>query len=400
MIERDDNFWNFVLDALKTNIPVSSIALSKPDIPGFQDALVQIQARRKTATKLPSFLSYDRFYFPTLISAEQSTNEMVADYHASLLSPGEKLLDMTAGLGIDSLTFAKHGLNVSSVEMDGNKVEALDHNASVLGVRIQAIQGDSVELLRSGSQKFDWIYVDPARRDGCNRRTYAFRDCTPDLCECLDIIYQHTGKLLVKASPLLDIESIIKEIPGVVDIHIVCVKGECKEILIYCTPDGRLRNIYAVDIKDSQSHNIFKLSASDRDCHNAPEVSEINVGDFIYEPNAAMMKLRCDGVICDRFREIKRVSANTHLFISPVLYQNFPGRVLQISGIPDKKGVKELKGKQFNVCTRNYPLSSQELVRKLKIRDGGRDFIYGFRGLKSKPMILIASPIESYIPHE
>ncbi len=41
-----------------------------------------------------------------------------------------------------------------------------------------------------------------------------------------------------------------------------------------------------------------------------------------------------------------------------------------------------------NVATRNYPLSAQELKKKLKLKDGGDKFVIGFSEEKRKSVVI------------
>lgn len=92
-------------------------------------AVDQIVARRKTYSKLPSFVCFRKFLFPDLISSEQASDERVAEYHAALAGSGKKILDMTAGLGIDAMSMAMRGNDVTACDIDPNKIDALHHNA-------------------------------------------------------------------------------------------------------------------------------------------------------------------------------------------------------------------------------------------------------------------------------
>jgi hypothetical protein len=91
------------------------------------------------------------------------------------------------------------------------------------------------------------------------------------------------------------------------------------------------------------------------------------------------MKAKCFGLICKQFG-VKVIGANSHLFISPRIVADFPGRKFQISAISsmNKKELKQyLQGISCaNISTRNFPLSVQELRKRLKLRDGGSIYLF------------------------
>ena len=170
-------------------------------------ALLQIEARRKARKKIPSFLENVLFVFPDTLAAEQASNESVARFHASLIDSGSSIIDLTAGLGIDDLTFAKAGINVTACEIIKAKADALKHNSEILGVsdRITVINTDSMEFLSSEKRHFDAVFADPARRSSTGKRLHALSDCQPDILRGMDSIMKITERLLIKASPLLDL---------------------------------------------------------------------------------------------------------------------------------------------------------------------------------------------------
>jgi hypothetical protein len=125
-------------------------------------------------------------------------------------------------------------------------------------------------------------------------------------------------------------------------------------------------------------------------------MGELAVGQFIYEPNASVMKTGAWGYISASFEGIKQLSVNTHLFVSDKLFKNFPGRITQIKSIINSlsKDGARLKGEKLNICTRNYPLTPEQLKKKLHTIDGGDDFLYGVKITnKQIPILLLTTKI-------
>ena len=75
-----------------------------------------------------------------------------------------------------------------------------------------------------------------------------------------------------------------------------------------------------------------------------------------------------------------QVSANSHLFVSDHEVKDFPGRSFHIVGITtmNKREMKDALAdiKSANITVRNFPLTTAELRKKLKLKDGGDVYIF------------------------
>lgn len=354
-------------------------------------AILQIESRRKHGKKLRRFFSNPHTLVPTPLSAEQATHEAVAAYHASLASGGATILDMTAGLGIDSFALARKAAKIVSVEIDPLKADVLRHNATVLGLdNLTAECGDSSAIDDDRLAAFDIIFIDPARRGDNNQRLYNLRDCMPDVTSLVPRIFKAGAKLIIKASPLLDITQTLNDIPGIEAIRCISVDGECKEVLVECSRDGVLSEIEAVNLS-AAGEKIFSFrvnpGSSNSDVVYAGE-DDVLSSRFLYEPDASVMKLAPWGAICSAFPGLKKLAPSSHLFVSEEYADGFPGRTLRILETIDKKRRKSLKGFPANVVCRNYPLSAPELRKKLAVAEGMSSFIYGTR-IGDKPILLL-----------
>ncbi|MDE7350253.1 MAG: hypothetical protein K2N25_04245 [Muribaculaceae bacterium] len=369
----------------------------KMDIP-IEFSLLQIEARRKAQKKLPSFLENDYFVFPDTLSSEQASNEAVARFHASLLDSGSSLLDLTAGLGIDDMTFAMNGINVTACEINGMKSEALRHNSEVFGLtdHIKVLNIDSMAYVDTCESHYDIVFADPARRSSAGKRVHALSDCLPDIFAGMESIMRLSDRVLIKSSPLLDLTLIRKTVENLSHIFVVSFKGECKEVLIDIRKDAGFSGVTVVDLDMNGILSTF-------DCHHSPVVGiPLNFAErksptdyrYLYEPNAGIMKTGAWEQLCQRFNGLYKADSNTHIFLSDTLFTDFPGRILAIDELMGKKALKELKGRKYNVVTRNYPLTAQELTKKISMIPGGDRFLYAFR-YKDKPVILTANLFNS-----
>ena len=77
---------------------------------------------------------------------------------------------------------------------------------------------------------------------------------------------------------------------------------------------------------------------------------------------------------------VTQLHQNSHLFVSEQEVSDFPGRGFIIARITsmNKRELKEsLAGlTQANIAVRNFPMSAEELRRRLKLRDGGDAYIF------------------------
>ena len=362
-------------------------------------ALIQIEARRKSRTKLPFFLSHPDFIFPTLLSAEQASNDAVARFHASLIPSSSRLLDLTAGLGIDDMTFAMNGVDVTACEIDSIKCEALLHNARVMAVsdKLSVVLDDSIDFVCSNCGKFDIVFADPARRNESGGKLHALSDCQPDIQSALKDILSISPRLLVKSSPLLDLSLILDTVNDLHHIYVVCFKGECKEILIDVQNASSFSGVTVVDIDRDGEISRFHTDFNSYSTGLRVAMCDRNkAGDYmyLYEPNAGIMKTGAWSSLLKKFPDLSKADVNTHIFLSDVLYSDFPGRVMQIHSEPDKKYLKALKGKKINVVSRNHPLSAPQIFKKFSLTPGSDNFLYAINYDRT-PTLLIASPIKS-----
>ncbi|MDE5794292.1 MAG: hypothetical protein K2I08_06200 [Muribaculaceae bacterium] len=362
-------------------------------------ALIQIEARRKTRKKLPSFLSHPEFVFPTLLSAEQASNEAVARLHASLISSSSRLLDLTAGLGVDDISFAKKGINVTACEIDYNKCEALQHNSKVMGVsdKLSIVYGDSIGFVRDSKEQFDVVFADPARRNDSGGKLHALSDCQPDILAAMHDILSISPRLLVKSSPLLDLSLIRNTVSDLKHIYVVCYKGECKEVLIDIQKGAKYEGVTVVDIDMEGEISRFHTEFSTAESKSKVSMCDRKKAEeykYLYEPNAGIMKTSAWSTLIAKYQDLRKADTNTHIFLSDTLYSDFPGRVMQILSEPDKKALKALKGTKINIVARNHPLSAPQITNKYSLMTGSDKFLYAFR-YRNIPTFLVVSPIST-----
>ena len=379
-------------------------------------ALDQIRGRKMARAKLPRWANIDGIIYPPHISMEQCSSESTALYKAELAarllglpdsSFSEEIgfVDLTGGFGVDfSYIAVRLGMKSMYVERQAHLCEAAKENFERLGLKNAIVKnGDGIEVLHSFHPKkkdaasaddslgitYDQprsllktnlglkiIFIDPARRDDAGNKVVSLKDCTPDVTILQEEMLSKADYVIIKLSPMLDWHRAISELSHVREVHIISVNNECKELLLVLSARnmGNLR-IYCVN--DAQSFVCEKSDMEASSVKIAP--STLEEMQYLYEPNASLMKAGCFGVLSGRY-DARMLSKNSHLFVSREPIAAFPGRsfrIIAVSSFNKKELKRHLSGiTKANIATRNFPLSVAELRKRLKLKDGGETYIF------------------------
>ena len=403
-------------------------------------ALDQIRGRKMARVKLPRWASLEGIIYPPHISMEQCSSESTALYKAELAarllglpasSSGIEMkaeneiefVDLTGGFGVDfSYIAARLGVKSMYVERQAHLCEAAKENFGRLSLKNAIVKnGDGIEVLHSFLPKKDdaasaddslgiiydqplsllktklglkLIFIDPARRDDAGNKVVSLKDCTPDVTVLQEEMLSKADYVIIKLSPMLDWHRAVSELSHVREVHIISVNNECKELLLVLSArnlgdmeassaDGADKEVkYAGNLRiycvnDAQS---FVCDESDMEISSvkiAP--STLEEMQYLYEPNASLMKAGCFGVLSGRY-DARMLSKNSHLFVSQAPIEAFPGRsfrIIAVSSFNKKELKRHLSGiTKANIATRNFPLSVAELRKRLKLKDGGETYIF------------------------
>ncbi|MBQ4017758.1 MAG: class I SAM-dependent methyltransferase, partial [Paludibacteraceae bacterium] len=292
--------------------------------------LQQVEGRERTADKLPTFATIEDWWYPVRLSCEQCSSELTAKYKASLIN-GEKMVDLTAGYGVDTYFLSAQFEHTDYVEQNAELCRIAAHN---FANRPITIHNTTAENFLASAGQYDLIFADPARRDSHGGKVFRLADCTPNIVELLPELLKHGKQLLLKLSPMLDITQAIKELSAVNwDIHIVAVKNEVKEVLLL---SGGNETITCIDLAEPEKAFVFtreqeSLSAKRSFSETVFQCNGLSgaAGLYLYEPSAAILKAGAYKLIAQRFG-LQKLDINTHLYASDKLIEEFPGRVWQI----------------------------------------------------------------------
>lgn len=357
-------------------------------------AILQIECRRKSRKKLAEELTCPTFFFPTALSAEQCTSDILADFHASLIRPGDTLLDLTCGLGIDVYHAACRASEVTAVDMNPEITEAVIHNAAALGHdNITAVTADCREFIKNTDKHYDVVFIDPARRGTNGERIYRLADCSPDVTSMLGDIAAVSNRLIVKASPMLDITQVLRELPDTTDIYVTGTSTECKEIVADITFDNRHSSEPVIHVMTPLYDFSFTQS---EEASATPDYELPAAEEYLYEPGAAVMKAASFRLLSQRYG-LKKLHPNTHLYHSAARITDFPGDTWHIDRIADFSSheIKAISRQydRLNIATRNFDMPADTLRKKLKVKDGGTQrLIAATLADNSKAMLLLSPP--------
>lgn len=208
---------------------------------------------------------------------------------------------------------------------------------------------------------------------------------------------------------MLDWHRAVSELNCVQEVHIISVNNECKELLLVLSArnmggkvgsnsfpvrnDGSVLpsaedsghienaadagNLRIYCINDAQSFICDELDMESSSVKIA--LSTLEEMQYLYEPNASLMKAGCFSVLSERYGA-RMLSKNSHLFVSRKPIAVFPGRsfrIIAVSSFNKKELKRHLSGiTKANIATRNFPLSVAELRKRLKLKDGGETYIF------------------------
>ena len=353
-----------------------------------------------------------------LTESKENVNEIKEEPHGGDFSDEIGFVDLTGGFGVDfSYIASRLGVKSMYVERLAHLCEAAKENFRRLGLKNAIVKnGDGIEVLHSFASKKDdaasdslgiieeqsrsllktnlglkLIFIDPARRDDAGNKVVSLKDCTPDVTLLQEEMLSKADYIIIKLSPMLDWHRAVSELNCVKEVHIISVNNECKELLLVLSArnmggmealsaDGEVKhsgNLRIYCVNDAQSFVCDELDMESSSVRIAPPVLEEM--QYLYEPNASLMKAGCFGVLSERY-DARMLSKNSHLFMSREPIAVFPGRsfrIIAISSFNKKELKRHLSGiTKANIATRNFPLSVAELRKRLKLKDGGETYIF------------------------
>ena len=399
----NEQTWNFVRQHQNDDVRKVALQKVKDQETDLSMALQQIAGWQTARKKLPSWAAKEDIVYPPHLNMEQCSSEQTARYkqrlverlvgeicakEASRADEMDCFVDLTGGFGVDFYWMSQGFKERHYVEQNAELCALAEYNFHQLGLESMVVCGSAADILPTLPHA-SVIFLDPARRNEHGGRTYGIEDCTPNVLELLPLLLEKGRFIVLKLSPMLDWRKAVSDLQSasavswqqkgfVSEVHIVSVGNECKELLLVLSRQGQTEHPKVVCVNDRQVFQVgaAPLASASTPCHDA---SPLSAQSFLYEPNSSIMKAGCFAEVERQF-PVRQLSVNSHLFTSAVEIDDFPGRRFQISAISsmNKQELREVLAgmERANITVRNFPLTPEQLRKKLKLKDGGDVYIF------------------------
>jgi hypothetical protein len=351
----------------------------------------QVAGYQALAKKVPSWAGCPDLLLPDGLAIEQCSSEQTALYKVSLvqqaissnLIPAERegVIDLTGGLGVDCFFLASRGERTVYVEQKPELADIARYNFKVLGrPQIEVYAGDGLKVLQSLVTQSHFspgvVLVDPSRRNSHGGRVFTLSQSEPDLTVWKEPLLKETPVLLVKLSPLLDISEALRQLPETIEVHVVDVANECKELLLVLSgcsieSDSEAMPVLAVHLDNRKDPVIFRGTRQEERASQATYTDQI--GHYLYEPYTSVLKAGYFSLLSSRFG-VAKLHPNTHLYTSDYFLPDFPGRAFTVESVLSA-GTKilheSLKGmERIQVAVRNFPETAAHFRRRTGLQEG------------------------------
>ena len=330
----------------------------------------QVKYLQRAKTKLPRLYAA-RAILPDRAFEQSSSDECAA---AKRLGGGT-LLDLTCGLGVDSMHFAERFERVVALERDEVLADVVRENMRRMGVEnVEVVTASAEEYVAHAverGERFDWVYADPDRRTADGRRVVRLEECSPNVVDIMPLIGQLTERVALKNSPLFDVDEAFRLFAGC-GVEVISLGDECKEVMIYI--DGREPMLAAEAI----SRGRIEVNLSDLE-RFATGQRELTTEDFASDeyrylvvPDVALHKARLVKYALDGKAD---VWSNNSFGFARTMPDEVVGRVMPIKQIYpyDVKQLKHrFRGEGVDILLRDFPFGVDEVRRKVGMKSGSK----------------------------
>lgn len=332
----------------------------------------QVKYLQRAKHKLPRLYSAGCIIPPRAF--EQSSSEDSAGVKAI---SGGSLLDLTCGLGIDTMSFAERFDRVVALERDEVLARVVRYNLGLLGIKnVEVVTTTAEEYLSSCDEHFDWVFVDPDRRSAEGKKMVRMEDCSPNVLEQMPNIERVANRLGVKLSPLFDVEEARRLFPCS-EVEVVSIAGECKELNVYTKAAKQVLRIVIAGV------GVWEYDFDATTAQHTTAPLDIDSAKYLIIPDVAMQKGR---VAVAEFSPYAQIwSNNGYAFASALPEGQIPAKVYEIERIErynPKQLKKEFKGVGVEILKRDTQLSI-EAVRKATSMRAGSEYMMAITAIGS-----------------
>ena len=350
-------------EAVKANInrKPTDIALDKR-VAHASVVATQVKNLQKARTKLPSYFAVQAIV-PTL-AYEQSSSEECAERKEL---KGESVLDLTCGLGVDTLALSKSFKRVVTLERNEMVAEVARENFRRLGAdNIEVVTSSAEEYLATCTDHFDWCFSDPDRRGSKGEKLVRLEECSPNVVALMPTLKRIADKICIKCSPLFDVDEAFR-LFGDCTVETVSLGGEAKEVNIYI--DGSAPQLKAVAV------GIGEVSSSVEERNSASwsaQPSDLSQYRYITLPDVALQHSR---MVAVAFEGKCDVWSNNGVALSTEKPDGVLGRIFEVEAIYniDSAFKRVIKGAKAEIYRRDFPMANAEICKRYRCSEGGKD---------------------------
>lgn len=298
---------------------------------------------------------------------EQSSSEESAGVKAI---SGGSLLDLTCGLGIDTISFSERFDRVVALERDEVLARVVRYNLGLLGIKnVEVVTTTAEDYLSGCKEHFDWVFVDPDRRSAEGKKMVRMEDCSPNVLEQMPHIERVADRLGMKLSPLFDVEEARRLFPSS-EVEVVSIAGECKELNVYTKAQTEMLRIVIAGVGVWE----YDFEATTAQPTTAP--LDIEGARYLIIPDVAMQKGRVAVAEFGRYAQIW--SNNGYAFAGVLPECRVPAKIYEIERIErynPKQLKREFKGVGVEILKRDTQLSVDAVRKATGMRAGSERMI-------------------------
>ena len=331
-------------------------------VPHASIVATQVKNFQKSRTKLPSYFEA-RAIVPTL-AYEQSSSEECAERKQL---EGERVLDLTCGLGVDALALSKRFKRVVTIERNEGVAMVARENFRRLGAsNIEVVCSSAEEYIAGCTDHFDWCFSDPDRRGSKGEKLVRLEDCSPDVVALMPTLKRLADKVCIKCSPLFDVDEAFR-LFGECAVECVSLGGEAKEVNIYI--DGSAPRLKAVAVGVGE----FSSSVEERNAAKwSAQPSDLAQYRYITLPDVALQHAR---MVAVAFEGRCDVWSNNGVALSTEKPEGVLGRTFEVEAIYniDSAFKRVIKGAKAEIYRRDFPMANAEICKRYRCSEGGKE---------------------------
>jgi hypothetical protein len=341
----------------------AKIALSK-GVPHAALVATQVKYLQRARRKLP-MLYEARCVIPPRAFEQCSSQESARRKPLS----GGSVLDMTCGLGIDTMALAERFERVVSIERDEVLAEVVRYNMSLLGFdNVEVVTASSEEYVASTTEHFDWVFVDPDRRSADGKKMVCMEDCSPNVVELMPRLREISDRVAIKLSPMFDCAEAFR-LCSPAEVEVVSMGGECKEVNVYTNAKHNMLRVAIIGAGAGEGEWCFDEASVVSDPCGEEFMPE--GWRYLLVPDVSLQKARVAITALSPYAAIW--SNNGYAFARELPEVALPARIFEIESIEPyrpKELKRKWKGVGVEIMKRDTPLSIDSVRRATSARAG------------------------------